>query len=125
MKDTLTHLRKLEAAFYNRKEPSVPIYALVEVWRELPKLLDRLEWYERAHTLQNVRIGQLEAAVESHRKFVAYCEDRFTWSAKPYEWEYRTDEIELKNAKDALAALEDPVKQPIKVTRKTPDPDYT
>ena len=52
------------------------------------------------------RLEKLEAVYESHKNFVAYCEDRFTWSAGPHEWEYMTDERALKEAKDALAALE-------------------
>ena len=52
-------------------------------------------------------LPKLLAVVEAHEVFIAYCEDRFTWSSKPDEWEYMTDEQALKEAKDALAALEE------------------
>lgn len=65
---------------------------IAEMRNALPQLLDRLE--------------KLEAVADAHKAFVAYCEDRFTWSAKPGEWEYMSDEIELKHARDALATPE-------------------
>lgn len=50
---------------------------------------------------------KLRAVVEAHKALLDYCDSRFTWSAKPDEWEYLSDEVALKDAFNALAALEE------------------
>lgn len=60
--DRLYALHKM----YPAGSDGVGIGALVEVWEALPKSLE---------------------VVKVHKEFVAYCEDRFTWSTYPYEWE--------------------------------------
>ena len=49
---------------------------------------------------------KLLAVVEEYKVFINYCQDRFTWSAPPDEWEYASDAIMLRESEDALAALE-------------------
>lgn len=108
--NTLEHLRKLEAeatpgpwhhhSAFGRITDSEH-EQFIDVWRK--------DYRRDTALIAEMRnaLPRLLTVVEAHKAFIAYCEDRFTWSAKPHEWEYMTDERELKQAKDALAALEE------------------
>jgi hypothetical protein len=52
-------------------------------------------------------LPKLLVALEAAKRFVDYCEDRFTWSAGDHEWEYMTDERMLQEIKDALTTFGD------------------
>lgn len=120
MKDLIKRLRELEAAatpgpweydgisYVFQKGSGIEDQMMVEM-RGYPQDENAKLIAEMRNSLSIIldRLEKLEAVIEVHKTLVTYCEDRFTWSAKPDEWEYMTDELALKQAKDTLATLED------------------